>query len=48
MTCPNDTDHDGDCHLCHRLSTGCFMRGTTPAGVGWQAVQVMPTAPATG
>jgi hypothetical protein len=31
MTCPNDTDHDGDCHLCHRLSTGCFLRDTTPA-----------------
>lgn len=26
MSCPNDTDHDGDCHLCHRLPGGCFLR----------------------
>jgi len=28
MTCPNDTDHDGDCHLCHNLPNGCFLRDT--------------------
>jgi hypothetical protein len=32
MTCPNDTDHDGDCHLCHRLPTGCFLRDTARSG----------------
>jgi len=21
--CPNDTDGDGDCHLCHHLRGGC-------------------------
>ena len=26
MSCPNDTDHDGDCHLCHKLPGGCFLR----------------------
>jgi len=28
MSCPNDTDHDGDCQLCHRLPGGCFLRVT--------------------
>lgn len=24
--CPNDTDGDGDCHLCHRKPGGCIHR----------------------
>jgi hypothetical protein len=26
MTCLNDTDGDGDCHICHRLPDGCTRR----------------------
>ena len=36
MSCPNDTDHDGDCHLCrlcHRLPGGCFLRGIITPGI---------------
>lgn len=31
MTCPNDTDHDGDCHLCAALPSGCFLRDIAPS-----------------
>lgn len=26
--CPNDTDGDGDCHLCHNLPGGCPITAT--------------------
>lgn len=27
LACPNDTDQDGDCHLCASLPSGCFLTG---------------------
>jgi hypothetical protein len=30
MNCPNDTDQDGNCHLCHRLLSGCFLHDIAP------------------
>lgn len=37
-TCPNDTDHDGDCHLCHKLPHGCFLRDALDNSIHCAAV----------
>lgn len=29
IICPNDTDGDGDCHICHK-SGGCFVMHCRP------------------
>jgi hypothetical protein len=29
-SCPNDTDGDGDCHLCFKCPGGCFQKPARP------------------
>jgi hypothetical protein len=38
-TCPNETGHSGNCHLCAHLPNGCFLR---------DVLQQAPTSPLPG